>query len=204
MWHRTFSHCAKARLGREILSSITGLLLLTLGGCGDSGSSSVASPSPDFIICTSVYALCTTSECSPIPGSEDSVSCDCSVMSGYSAGLTACQDVQETGQGAEILSRYFPVKSYAICANDRPWANCLDSPCLIDPLDPTQATCTCTIEQDQGRYVKIKEDEMYDASSCTTGIISSATLGGARQLTHYLRTHKTPLPAFPIKVFRPH
>jgi hypothetical protein len=58
--------------------------------------------------------------------------------------------VQQTAEGQEIHSRYYPVKSYAVCANDRPWAWCLDKPCTIDKNNPEAAACTCDLVKKSG------------------------------------------------------
>jgi hypothetical protein len=70
------------------------------------------------------------------------------VKTGYSAGQEACQGVNDTSEGKQIRSRYYPVKSYAACSNDQPWAWCLDKPCIIDENDPTKAACACTVVDD--------------------------------------------------------
>jgi hypothetical protein len=114
------------------------LMQLVLAGCGGSESSSAApAPAPNFVVCSSTYALCTTALCSSIEGDAQNVSCNCDVTTGYSAGLVACPGVVDTPEGDTVVSRYFPITSYLRCANDRPWAMCLDSPCIIDPNDPT-------------------------------------------------------------------
>jgi hypothetical protein len=174
--------------------SILFLALVTaLGGC-------TAENSAEYIVCESTYALCTTAPCEPIAGQEGTVSCACEVKTGYSLGEKPCQAERDTAEGKEIKSRYFPIKSYAICANDRPWANCLDSPCIVDPSDPSKATCACPVEKDQGPYVVVTET--YDASTCTTSMWSSATVVDANQVTDYLKT-SSELKPFEVQVVNP-
>jgi hypothetical protein len=96
-----------------------------------------------FKVCKSQFALCTIAPCDPIPGNDKQVACHCTVDQGYSAGQEPCQGVKETPDGQQIRSRYYPVKSYAVCANDRPWAWCLDKPCIVDKNNPQAALCTC-------------------------------------------------------------
>ena len=164
-----------------------------LGGCtGESKN--------DFTVCDGIYALCTTAPCQPIAGQEDAVSCDCTVQNGYSAGLEACKDEVVTAEGKQIVSRYYPIKSYAICSNDRPWANCLDSPCIVDKSDPGKAACTCPVVKKQGPYVIVTET--YDASTCTTGLWSSATVSDANTITDFLKTNDNLKPS-DIKVLNP-
>lgn len=155
-----------------------------------------ASPAP-FTLCKSTYALCTTARCTPIAGRARSLSCGCSVHAGYSAATAACQAVRQTNAGGSIVSRYYPVKAYAVCSNDRPWANCLDSPCLIDKKDPSKATCTCTIAKNQNPYVIVTNE--YGKSTCTEGIISSATVAAIEQISNFIKTQNL-LPPSTAKV----
>ncbi len=182
---------------------IQGMLLLLAAGCGGASSSEAAPPnSPKFIVCESTYALCTGAPCTPIPGDAQDVSCACIVQTGYSAGLTQCQPPTFTPDGGlQVLSRYFPIRSYASCSNSRPWANCLDFPCIVDPTNSLVATCTCAVEQNQGAYIAVNHEDQYDAASCTTGILSSATLTAANGLTAFLK-HNSKLPPFKVKVFQ--
>jgi hypothetical protein len=106
---------------------MAGLMMLSVAACG-SGSSSSVTTSPQFIVCKSTYALCSTALCSPIPGDDQNVSCNCNVMTGYSAGTTKCAGVQKSGDNLTVISRYYPIKSYLRCSNDRPWAMCLNGP----------------------------------------------------------------------------
>jgi hypothetical protein len=155
-----------------------------------------ASPAP-FTLCKSTYALCTTARCTPIAGHAGSLSCGCSVHTGYSAATTVCRAVRQTNAGGSIVSRYHPVKAYAVCSNDRPWANCLDSPCLIDKKDPSKATCTCTIAKNQNPYVIVTNK--YRKSTCTEGIVSSATLAAIGQISNFIQTQNL-IPPSTIKV----
>ena len=162
-------------------------------------ASVAAAAGPDFIVCKSTYALCTTAPCVPIPGKKDVVSCQCNVESDYSAGLKPCEE-KKTAQGMRLRSRYHPIESYAQCSNSRPWGWCLDAPCTMDKNDPAHASCACKIVSNQGDYVIVNANGQYDASSCTTGVYSSATITELDQVTDYLKTHDTPLKPVPIKV----
>ena len=151
----------------------------------------------DLTVCKSTFALCTIAPCDPIPGSDNRVSWHCTVNHGYSAGAKPCTGVKNTAEGQEIHSRYYPVKSYAICTNDRPWAWCLDKPCIIDKNNPEAATCTCDAVKNLGAYVIVTSK--YTADTCTTGIISSATVQQIDQATESLKKAKVFEP-FPIQV----
>src|ERR1700733_13268355 len=92
-------------------------------------ASSITAQADNFTLCKSTFALCTKALCEPIPGKTDMVSCHCIVKTGYSAGTKPCQEVKKTDAGKMVYSRYYPIKSYVVCTNNRPWAWCLDSPC---------------------------------------------------------------------------
>jgi hypothetical protein len=173
------------------------VLLLTFGVSPFFATGNAAAQSADFEVCESTYALCTTAPCTPVAGKEGTVSCACDVETGYSAGQEACQGVKETSAGKQVRSRYYPVKSYAVCSNDRDWAWCLDKPCIIDANDPTKASCECTSVNDQGPYVIVTDS--YTDTTCTTGIISSATVTQIDQITDFLN-NSTELKPFPITV----
>jgi hypothetical protein len=156
-----------------------------------------AAPAQDLKVCESTFALCTIAQCDPVPGSDKEVSCHCTVNKGYSAGAEACSGVKETPQGQQIRSRYYPVKSYAVCTNDRPWAWCLDKPCIIDKNNPEAADCKCDAVKNLGAYVIVTSN--YTPTTCTTGIISSATVPQIDQATESLKKAKVLMP-FPIQV----
>ena len=159
---------------------------------------SVAAQAQDFKVCKSKFALCTVAWCDPIPGNDKQVSCHCTVNTGYSAGQEPCQMVKETPEGQQVRSRYSPVKSYAICSNDRPWAWCLDKPCIIDKNNPEAAACACDAVKNLGDYVIVTS--AYTTSTCARGIISSATVEQITEVTDYLKSKTKLLHPFPIKV----
>jgi hypothetical protein len=174
------------------------LFLLIAIFLGTVAAFSPSAPAQDFKVCKSEFALCTIAHCDPIPGNEKEVSCHCTVNTGYSAGLEPCQNVKETPEGQQIRSRYYPVRSYAVCSNDRPWAWCLDKPCIIDKNNPEAAACTCDAVKNLGDYVIVTS--AYTPRTCTTGVISSATVGQITQVTDYLRTKTKLLTPFSIQV----
>ncbi|MGD9657887.1 MAG: hypothetical protein AB7U61_09675 [Methylocystis sp.] len=170
-------------------------ILIALTAITSSGA--CAGELPDFKVCQSTYALCTTARCAPVSRAKGVLSCACDVKTGYSLGLEACRDPTETNEGVQIKSRYFPVKSYAVCANARPWAFCLDKPCVIDKSDPTKASCTCESVKRQGPYVIVTD--AYTPKTCKSGIISSATVTQITQATDFLK-NSAELKPFDIKV----
>jgi hypothetical protein len=153
--------------------------------------------SPHFIACKSTYALCTEALCEPLPGKAGFASCACKVKKGYSAATKPCTGILKTKHGQAISSRYYPVKSYLPCSNSRPWAFCLDSPCIIDPQAPDKATCICSLVKNKGDYVVVPGAPIK--ASCTKGIYSSATISDVNNITAFIKTQTT-LHPFPIKV----
>jgi hypothetical protein len=157
----------------------------------------VPAQAQDLKVCEGTFALCTVAWCNPIPGNDKQVICQCTVNRGYSAGLQDCAGVVETGKGQPIRSRYFPIKSYVVCNNARPWAACGDKPCAIDENNPQAADCACDLVKDLGPYVVATSE--YTPATCFSGIISSATVQQTEQITEVLKKSKV-LPSFPLQV----
>jgi hypothetical protein len=118
------------------------------------------------------------------------------VKTGLSVGKTPCHSKVESPEGTQIISRYYPVKTYAVCTNDRPWASCFDMPCIVDKKDPSKATCACQVVAGEGPYLMITES--YNASTGTTGLYSSATVEEFKRTTDFLKTSK--LKPFELRV----
>lgn len=171
--------------------------LLVLLGISALLMSTMSVQADDFTLCEGSYALCTSAKCKPVGGKEGTVACACEVRSGYSAGQNNCKQAKETNEGKQVQSRYYPVKSLSICANDRPWANCLGKPCTVDKNDPRKATCFCSTEKGKGPYVIV--GDRYTPQTCTTGIISSATVVNNKGITKFLKSTGK-LEPFTIKV----
>jgi hypothetical protein len=171
--------------------------LTTSSAFGLTVALSVTELAQELKVCKSTFALCTIAPCDPIPGNDKQVSCHCTVNHSYSAGAEPCVGEKDTAEGQQIHSRYYPVKSYAVCANDRPWAWSLDKPCIIDKNNPEAAACTCDVVKNLGAYVVVTTN--YTPATCTTGVISSATVPQIDQATASLKKAMV-LPPFPIKV----
>ncbi len=143
---------------------------------------------PEFQLCKGIFALCTYSQCEPIMILKTPLllSCKCKVYKDeWSVGMKACQGKEEIpGKGQLIRSRYYPnFTTYARCSNNRPWAMCLDSPCIIDKDHPEKAQCTCPVVQGQGDYLVEPGSDQ-----CSNGPISSATVDDLDQITDFLET----------------
>jgi hypothetical protein len=181
---------------RKLLLFFSCLVLgaLVLQACSDDETK------PQSIVCESTYALCTTAQCTPIQEGQAAIFCDCEVKTGYSVGGTLCHAPIDSPEGKQIVSRYYPVRSYAACTNDRPWAWCFDRPCIVDKDDPSKAVCACNIVKDKGPYVIVTDS--YSDTTCTTGLYSSAPGKDLQGVTDSLKTNEH-LKAFDLKVVNP-
>ena len=151
-----------------------------------------SSAKSEFIVCQSTFALCVFAQCKPIKELETTLlfSCTCNVQVGESVGAHPCEEMKKVPEGLLIRSRYAPgFKTYARCSNNRPWAMCLDSPCVMDKPNSPQAKCTCPIVQGQGDYMV-----QPGTDQCSNGAISSATVDDLDQITDFLETQPNLLP----------
>jgi peroxiredoxin len=148
-----------ARAARS--AAALGAFPLVAAACGSSKSTSstthsttTASTKPKQLkvnntyICDQNYALCTNAPCVPSKHDPNIVICDCVVESGYSVGFTACP--KRAPHGTHLYSTFSTQvaarsSGAMTCGKDVQWANCLDYPCVLDPNDPTKATCECAV-----------------------------------------------------------
>jgi hypothetical protein len=141
---------------------------------------------PTFQVCKSTYALCTTASCSE---TDDplTVACACDVrINEFSLGAQACGSEGKPRPGDTLKSRYYPVKAFVACNNDSTWANCLDAECTVDDR-VNKATCQCAVAHGGAPYVIT--GDTYTTDTCTSGIISSATVDSIFQVTEFLKTN---------------
>jgi hypothetical protein len=162
-----------------------------------SAAASAGATAADFRVCKSTYALCTRAKCTAELGNAKAATCACEVRTGYSVGSTPCQEPKQTNAGEQIRSRYYPIKSYAHCANNRPWANCYDKECVVAKDDPSKAACTCSVKENEGDYVRVTGS--YSVETCTIGLWSSATVSQLEEVTDFLKGQKD-LKPFPLEV----
>ncbi len=147
------------------------------------------------VVCDEKYALCTKAECIPLPGDPTKAICFCSTEIGDSAGYKACSIKRDNDGYEEIKSRYYPIGSYVQCSNARPWALCMDSPCVVDPNNPKKAYCTCDIIYNKGDYVL--PSDTCDKTKCANGLWSSALAKDVTELDSQLlgKEYKDKFPA---------
>ncbi|EHB58723.1 methylamine utilization MauE [Mycolicibacterium rhodesiae JS60] len=126
-------------------------------------------------LCNQTFALCTTAPCEPSPTDPGVAVCRCVVENGYSVGFKTC--TERTQSGHKVVSNFSTINvnpNFAVlsCAPGIPWANCLDMPCEVDPLNPALANCQCQV-------VTTGESLTFgggcDTATCTSTIWSAAT-----------------------------
>jgi len=157
------------------------VLLSGFGAEAEKGGDS-AIRSDSGIICNNEYVLCTSAPCVPDPSNPDSNAiCSCDVNQGLNFGMSQCDSrtpVTDSNGVTKAVSTFSfaqaPTKPVLSCPEGKPWTDCLDQPCIVDPLNPLKAICTCKIVRDKpfvtfgGNCVSL---------TCDTGYWSGATLG---------------------------
>jgi len=143
------------------------------------------------IICEGFYALCTSAPCIPDPENTDGEAiCRCKVNEGINFGTTQCSErtpVTSAHGVKTLVSTYSfaqgPTKPMLSCPKGKPWTNCLDRPCTVDPMNPLVAICKCDIVRDES-FVTYGGD--CNTLTCDTGYWSGATVEtnveGSKQL----------------------
>ncbi|WP_444921798.1 hypothetical protein ACJJID_05330 [Microbulbifer sp. CnH-101-G] len=133
-------------------------------------------------ICSNEYVLCTSAPCVPDPEKPDSNAiCNCDVNEGLNFGLSECKarvPVTDSNGVKKALSTFSfaqaPTKPVLSCPQGKPWTDCLDQPCIVDPMNPLKAICTCKIVRDKP-FVTFGGDCVF--LTCDTGYWSGATVG---------------------------
>ncbi len=162
-----------------------------------------SSANAPFTVCNGAFALCTTAKCERRgDGPGLTVSCLCDVMQDYSVGKKSCAEVPPTppAPGQPIASRYYPIKSMAVCTNRGLWAMCLDSPCTVDVNDPLKARCDCQLDVSLQNHVVVAATP--DDAMCESALWSSASLEDVIQVTGFLYSQSSPLKPFAINIVR--
>ncbi|MCL9684446.1 hypothetical protein [Legionella maioricensis] len=148
--------------------------------------SSYAASKDQPIICIQEYALCTSAPCIPDPRNPDYAICSCVVETGDSIGYQTCakrapqKGPFKTRQLSSTFSfKQFNTKKSMSCARGKPWTDCLDAPCTVNPRDKKKAICSCKINHDQD-FVTFGGG--CDVATCATGFWSGATITTSKAL----------------------
>ena len=99
------------------------------------------------------------------------------MIDGYAIGFKSC--VERAPAGDKLVSNFSTENVNSAfftmtCPESAPWANCLDVPCEIDPLDPAEATCQCQVVE---TGPSLTFGGGCDTGTCTSVIWSAAPLG---------------------------
>jgi hypothetical protein len=132
-------------------------------------------------LCRQPYALCTTAPCERSSSDPTIASCRCVVLDGYSMGYTSCRERELAGTSlVSTFSTQNVTSAFGVltCAENVPWANCLDMPCELDPLDPALATCQCQMVETGPSFTF---GGGCDAGTCSSVIWSAAAPPGVAQ-----------------------
>jgi hypothetical protein len=132
-------------------------------------------------LCRQPYALCTTAPCERSASDATIATCRCVVLDGYSIGYTPCH--ARALAGTRLVSTFSTqnvTSAFGVltCPEEVPWANCLDMPCEIDPLDPALATCQCQMVETGPAFTF---GGGCDSRTCSAVIWSAATPPGVTQ-----------------------
>ena len=138
------------------------------------------SPEGNYV-CDQAYVLCTSAPCIPDPTDPKNKSiCECVVQVGKSFGNTSCEarkpKTLPDGSKALISTYSFeqaPTMQIMTCSSGKPWSNCLDQSCIVDPVDTKRAICTCNIMR-EGKFVTYGGS--CDKGSCGLVYWSGATV----------------------------
>lgn len=124
--------------------------------------------------CNQTFALCTTAPCELSDSDPTIANCHCIVEQAYAIGFKSCTERAQSGLNLHSNFSTTNVNSAfstMTCPEDAPWANCLDVPCEIDPLNPAVATCQCVMVE---TGPSLTFGGGCDTSTCTTTIWSAA------------------------------
>jgi hypothetical protein len=160
---------------------ITLLIIIASGLSSYNALSDSEKSSNTGIICENTYVLCTSAPCIPDPSNPDTKAiCTCDVNNGKNFGTSECSEriPQTDAKGVtRALSTYSfnqsPTNPALACPGGKPWTNCLDMPCIVDPMNPLNAICTCEIEREQAF---ITFGGKCNTLTCDTAYWSGATV----------------------------
>jgi hypothetical protein len=125
-------------------------------------------------LCNQTFALCTTAPCELSADDPTIANCHCIVANAPAIGFKSCAERAQSG--VNLASNFSTVNvnsEFAVmsCPEDAPWANCLDVPCEIDPLNPAVATCQCQMVE---TGPSLTFGGGCDTATCTSTIWSAA------------------------------
>ena len=149
-------------------------------------SISNAGSNQNAVVCNQKYALCTSAQCIPDPRHSDYAICSCVVKQGESVGYQSCDKrhpKQAEFKVKKIISTFsfeqFSSKKSLTCPSGKPWTDCVDAPCTVDPMNANKAICSCKIKHDQ---TFITFGGNCDLSACSMGFWSGSLISSSNVL----------------------
>ena len=144
-------------------------------------------------LCRQPYALCTSAPCERSASDPTLASCRCVVLDGYSIGYTPCHERELAGTTlVSTFSTQNVTSAFGVltCPEHVPWANCLDMPCELDPLDPALAMCQCQMVETGPAFTF---GGGCDTGTCSSVIWSAAAPPGVTQYAAAMRCVNQPV-----------
>lgn len=142
------------------------------------------------IVCEQEYVLCTSAPCIPDPRHSNYAICSCDVEKGNSVGYKSC-DARAAKikpfKVKQLISTFsfkqFKSKKSMSCPRGKPWTDCVDAPCTVNPMDGTKAICSCKIKHNQSF---ITFGGSCELDTCSTGFWSGSMSSSSTQLRNSL------------------
>lgn len=166
-------------------------------------SNACAKNLPHAIVCEQTYALCTSAMCIPDPKDPAKLICDCAIQQGKSAGFTSCvkrKPYMDQYRATHLVSTFsfeqFSSKKFMTCPKGKPWSNCVDMPCTVDPQNTNHAICLCQLSAAEEFFTF---GGSCDSNTCATGFWSGATRGPASDALRNAFDHPVIPIACPIR-----
>jgi hypothetical protein len=128
----------------------------------------------DAWLCKQVFGLCTTAPCELDADDPSIANCHCVVVDAYAVGFKTCTERAQSG--TSLTSNFSSINvnsafSVMTCGEEIAWANCLDMPCEINPLNPATATCQCQMVE---KGPSLTWGGGCDSSTCENTVWSAA------------------------------
>ena len=141
-------------------------------------------PTPEPVICSGTYALCTSAPCIPDPLNDGNTICDCEVTTGQNFAFDSCEarlPITADDGSTRVISTYglvqAPMKPVMTCPVGTNWSDCLGVPCTVDPRNPERAICSCNlVTPDDIAEDYVTYGGACNQLSCDTAFWSAATV----------------------------
>lgn len=140
-------------------NAILGVLVL-LSSIPMLGQSSPPSFQTDpAFFCEGAYALCIKAPCTPVVTKNSDgtyavteANCICDMEVGWSMGPSSDCDARKPNKSSDgrryvisTYSNFFNKTNLTLTCENKPWAWCYGSPCVVDPNNKSKAICTCPL-----------------------------------------------------------